>query len=83
MWASWANGSATWWMWALATLATISFWVMVAYVLRLIVTRSSTSSRHDHGAPGPDVAPTTNMHTGLTTAGDTGEGGGARDKPES
>jgi putative membrane protein len=31
------GGSGAWWMWALMALGTIGFWLVVAYVVRLVV----------------------------------------------
>ncbi|WP_122263716.1 hypothetical protein [Ornithinimicrobium cerasi] len=50
MWTHGMSATATWWMWALMALATVGFWVLVAVVVRMVVTRSG---------PGQHTAPTT------------------------
>lgn len=50
MWNHGMSATATWWMWALMVLATVSFWVLVAVVVRMVVTRSGPS---EHTAPTP------------------------------
>ena len=37
MWAHGMSATATWWMWALMVLATISLWDLVALVVRMVV----------------------------------------------
>ena len=40
MWTHGMSATATWWMWALMVAATVGFWVLVAVVARMVVTRS-------------------------------------------
>ena len=40
MWTHGMSAAATWWMWALMALATAGFCVLVALVVRMVVTRS-------------------------------------------
>lgn len=52
------SATAVWWMLALMATATVGFWVLVAVVVRLVLTRPGAVDRRAAVAPsGPPVLP--------------------------